>query len=98
MNNQLDVLNKQLSDTNGKIKVIQTQITTITATITQIDNSNPDISNKLQELNSNLNFLKQQNTIYVSERNRLYQAGNDANTRVQYAKQNLDAVILRFNT
>ena len=51
---------------------------------------------KLAQAQDDLVFVRSQKTESDSNLRIAYQRGNDANNRVAYAKQNIDAVIKRF--
>lgn len=96
LSDQLKDLNNQINDVNSKIQSIQQQIDSVTIRITSIDASTPDNEGKLADLRNSLQFLKEEYSKTSLERNRLYAAGNDANSAVVMAKQNLEAVIARY--
>lgn len=93
---QVNELNKQISDINVKITTIQQQVDTVVVRITEIESSTPSDGVKLADRQSQLVVLRQAFTTTQTERNKLYTDGNDANNRVAFAKQNLDAVLLRY--
>lgn len=56
----------------------------------------PGSNGQLAELQSQLQFLQQEYTKSVTERNRLYGIGNDANSAVAFARQNVEAAVNRY--
>ena len=64
--------------------------------ITQMDTSGADVVNKTNNLNNQLILLKQQSNNANIQKEKLYQAENDAYENVQSAKKNLDTVINKF--
>lgn len=55
-----------------------------------------DLRAKLAKANEDLSFLRTQKTDSDTTLRLSYQRGNDSNNRVAVAKQNLDAVVKRF--
>lgn len=55
-----------------------------------------DLKSQLDNANADLDFLRIQITSANEELRRLYAAGNDANTAVAHARENLDAALSRF--
>lgn len=55
-----------------------------------------DLKAKLAQAQEDLDFIRNQKTEIDENLRRAYQNGNDANSRVAFAKQNLDAIIKRF--
>jgi len=51
---------------------------------------------KLAQATEDLTFLRNQKTETDNNLRIAYQRGNDANNRVAFAKQNLDAIVKRF--
>ncbi len=68
----------------------------LTNNITQMDTSGADVVNKTNNLNNQLILLKQQSNNVNIQKEKLYQAENDAYENVQSAKKNLDTVINKF--
>jgi len=77
---------------------IQIQINTITTKITEYDTNAGGVKGQVANLTEQLNFLKGQYSKIDITRRALYQTGNDINTQVGFAKQNLDAAANRYKT
>lgn len=88
----------QITALDGKISVSRTTITEIEAQIAASLGPLEDLKSKLVQAQQDLNFIKTQKVEIDVTLRQAYQRGNDANTRVAYARQNLDAVIARFQS
>ncbi len=55
-----------------------------------------DLRDKLKKAEEDLVFLRDQLRISQEDLRRVYTLGNQANTKVIHAKENLDTAILRF--
>jgi len=55
-----------------------------------------DLRAKLAQAQDDLVFIRTQKTTSDDNLRAVYQRGNDANNRVAFARQNLDAVVKRF--
>ena len=55
-----------------------------------------DLKDKLKKAEDDLVFLRDQLRISQEDLRRVYILGNEANTKVIHAKENLDTAILRF--
>lgn len=89
-------LTNQIKDLDRKITDSRTIVSTIDTKISGSQGPLQDLKAKLAQANEDLAFLRTQKTETDNNLRVAYQRGNDANNRVAFAKQNLDAVIRRF--
>lgn len=75
---------------------IETQIKLITGNRKDYDDAIASKNKEIADSVANLQFLKGQVESYDSALRNAYNDGNDANLKVQNAKQNLDALVKRW--
>lgn len=73
-------------DSNNKIN-------SLSSTISSLDKNGPDQTARIAELQNNISALRQQQQDLATQRNAKYTNGNDANTKVVFARQNLNAAV-----
>lgn len=95
-NRDLADLSKQINDISVSISNSRTQVSTLDAQIAGSQGPLEDLKAKLAQATADLAFLRIQKTDADAQLRVRYQNGNDANNRVAFAKQNLDAIVKRF--
>lgn len=94
--NKYPEITKQIADLDGKISAARTTVSDIDAQLAASLGPLEELKAKLAQAQQDLVFIRSQKTDADNALRLAYQRGNDANNRVAYAKQNLDAVIKRF--
>ena len=89
-------LAKQINDLGNNISNSRTQVSALDGQIASTQGPLEDLKAKLAQANADLAFLRTQKTDVDATLRVKYQQGNDANNRVAFAKQNLDAIVKRF--
>ena len=75
---------------------IETEIKLITGNRQDYDNAIAAKNKEITDSVANLQFLKSQVESYDAALRNAYNEGNDVNTRVQNTKQNLDALVKKW--
>ena len=86
----------EIANLDNQINQNRVQVSQIDSQIASTQGPLADLQAKLAKANEDLAFLRIQKTETDNNLRRAYQNGNDANNRVAAAKQNLDAVVKRF--
>jgi len=86
----------QINAIDARLGPSRTRVSEIDAQLASSQGPLEDLRAKLNQATEDLSFLRTQRTDSDSNLRVLYQRGNDTNNRVAYARQNLDAVIKRF--
>lgn len=89
-------LTNQINDLDGKITASRTRASEIDAALAGAAGPLADLRAKLTQAQDDLFFVRSQKDSTDAALRAAYQAGNDANNRVAFAKQNLDAIVKRF--
>lgn len=89
-------LTNQINDLDGKITTSRTRVSEIDAAIAASQGPLADLRAKLAQANDDLTFVRSQKVESDTALRTAYQRGNDNNNRVAFARQNLDAVVKRF--
>ena len=89
-------LTNQIADLDNKIGGFRTRVSEIDAQLAASQGPLEDLRAKLAQAQEDLAFVKSQKSDADNALRLAYQRGNDANNRVAFARQNLDAVIKRF--
>lgn len=91
-------LQKNINGINAVISGYETERNKNTARIAEIDALLKLLRDAINSSQSDSGYLKSQLTIANEELRKAYLAGNDANTLVYQAQQNLNAATARYNT
>ncbi len=89
-------LTKQIGDIDAQININRTKVSEIDAKLAATQGPLEDWKAKLAQAQDDFNFVRNQKTDSDAALRVAYQNGNDVNNRVAFAKQNIDAVIKRF--
>lgn len=89
-------ITKDINDLDNKIGTNRSRVSEIDAKLASSQGPLEDLKAKLNQANEDLGFLKVQKADADGALRIAYQRGNDANNRVAFAKQNIDAIIKRF--
>jgi len=89
-------ITNQINDLDGKIAANRTRVSEIDAALAAAAGPLADLRAKLTQAQDDLFFVRSQKESTDAALRAAYQAGNDANNRVAFARQNLDAVVKRF--
>lgn len=89
-------LTNEIANLDSQINQNRVQVSQIDSQIASSQGPLEDLKAKLAKANEDLAFLRNQKTETDANLRRAYQNGNDANNRVAAAKQNLDAIVKRF--
>jgi chromosome segregation ATPase len=89
-------ITRQINDLDGKISASRTRVTEIDNALAGAAGPLADLRSKLTQAQDDLTFIRSQRTGSEDALRAAYQRGNDANNRVAFARQNLDAVVKRF--
>lgn len=94
--NKYPDVTKQIGDLDSQISNARTTVSEIDAQLAASQGPLEDLKAKLAQAQQDLSFIRSQKSDADNALRLAYQRGNDANNRVAFAKQNLDAVIKRF--
>lgn len=94
--NKYPELTKQIKDLDDQIGPIRTRVSELDALLASSQGPLEDLKAKLNQATEDLSFLRIQKNDNDGVLRAAYQRGNDSNNRVAFAKQNLDAIIKRF--
>lgn len=89
-------ITKDIADLDGRIGTSRTRVSEIDSIIANSQGPLADLQAKLTQATEDWTYVRSQRTSAEENLRVLYQRGNDANNRVAYAKQNLDAILKRF--
>jgi len=89
-------LTDQINDLDGRLTTSRTRVSEIDVLLANSQGPLADLKAKLDQATADLTYVRSQRTEAETNLRVLYQRGNDTNNRVAYAKQNLDAIIKRF--
>jgi hypothetical protein len=89
-------ITKDISDLDSKITASRTRVSEIDAQLASTQGPLEDWKAKLSQAQDDLIFVRNQRTDSDTALRTAYQRGNDSNNRVAFAKQNIDAVVKRF--
>lgn len=89
-------LTKDIGDLDAKIGASRTRVSEIDAQLAASQGPLEDLKAKLSQASEDLSFLRNQKVEGDGNLRIAYQRGNDSNNRVAFAKQNIDAIIKRF--
>lgn len=89
-------ITRQVNDLDGQITISRTRVSEIDAAIAASQGPLADLRAKLAQANDDLTFIRSQKLESDTALRTAYQRGNDNNNRVAFARQNLDAVVKRF--
>lgn len=89
-------ITNQINDLDGRIAANRTRVSEIDAALAAAAGPLADLRAKLTQAQDDLFFVRSQKESTDAALRAAYQAGNDANNRVAFARQNLDAVVKRF--
>ena len=95
-NQNIDGLTKQVNDIDRRLNMSRTRPSEIDAQLADFAAPFTDLQAKFNKNSEDLAFLRAQKMESDNNLRLVYQKGNDSNTRVATAKQNLDAIIKRF--
>lgn len=90
-------LQKAIDEVNAIITGYQRELDKNAGRIGEIDGILPTLNNNKTSSGDDLTYLREQLTIAQEQLRKAHQAGNDANTAVLFAQQNLDAATQRYN-
>lgn len=96
LNANLDEINLNLDRTKSQFSQVETEIKVVTGNRKDYDDAIAAKNKEIADAIANLQFLKGQVDSYDTALRTAYNGGNDANTRVQNAKQNLDALVKKW--
>lgn len=89
-------LTTDINNLDAKIQINRSKVTEIDSQIASSLGPLEDLKAKLSQANEDLQYIRNQKIDVDTTLRTAYQRGNDANNRVAFAKQNIDAIIKRF--